>query len=136
MLNLKFFKEISFLMFLFMIVNQSLAKVKKKKKLIKKIKTKQRKLENTNYKCSPETLVSFGLLPKIKPEDRYVILCPYITHSCCNLEDEKRIYTNWIELKEEYNLKSRLKWHRSIYEQLFTELKKVREFSDFINKYL
>jgi hypothetical protein len=87
--------------------------------------TEEESEEDEELICHKPALESLGLVGLEKAEKMNLDMCSSITHSCCTVTDQMKIFENWETNKQGEELKNRLHYHTRVYRGLMAEMMKV-----------
>ena len=70
--------------------------------------------EGQELKCKKPILETYGMVGLDDAKPMALDMCESITHSCCSVTDQLKIYENWIEGGEDADLLDRFKYHTRV----------------------
>lgn len=65
-------------------------------------------------KCNKQIVETYGMVGLDEAKPMALDMCESITHSCCQVTDQLKIYENWIEGGEDTDLTDRFKYHMRV----------------------
>lgn len=64
--------------------------------------------------CNKQIVETYGMVGLDVAKPMALDMCESITHSCCQVTDQVKIYENWVEGGEDVDLTERFKYHMRV----------------------
>ena len=68
-------------------------------------------------KCNQALVNGYGLRGLKKPKIMNLSMCPLVTHSCCQPQDQLTMYANWVHSKEKHDVSSKIDLIHTVFDR-------------------
>jgi len=85
--------------------------------------------EDSDFKktCFRPLVETYSMQGLEKPEEVSLKMCSSIQHTCCQVQDQETMFTNWIHGKEEENIQEHFHHNAQLYTELIKEIIQIQE---------
>jgi hypothetical protein len=86
--------------------------------------------------CNQNLVKGYGMKGLKFPKKMQLAMCPLVTKSCCQLEDQMTMYANWVHSKEKYSVELRFKELKVTFGKTLKLVQDTMKLAKSINKKL